>query len=72
VMSLLSLLRSGFGLSESWKKTIKLSVVAFVLLFSYSYLFAIEARDHEFQLVGGIIGFTSSVGQHLLFCTCCS
>jgi len=49
------------GLSESWKKTIKFSVILFVLLFSYIYLFAVDARDYEFLLVGGSIGFASSV-----------
>lgn len=60
-MSVLSLIRSGFGLSESWKKTIKLSIISSVLLFSYIYLFAVKAHDYEFLLVGGIIGFASAV-----------
>lgn len=48
-------------LSDTWKKVIKFSVITFALLFCYIYLFAIDARDHEFLQAGGIIGFVSSV-----------
>ena len=49
------------NLSESAKKLIKLSFITAMLLFSYIYLFAVGAKDHEFLLAGGSIGFASSV-----------
>jgi hypothetical protein len=57
-------------LSENWKKTIKISIITFVLLFGYIYLFSIGAKDHEFLITGGAIGFASSVRSACFWYVC--
>lgn len=49
------------SLDEKWKKIVKFSIISFVVLFSYIFLFAVDADDNTFLITGGAIGFVSSV-----------
>jgi len=60
-------------LDEKWKKIVKFSIISFVVLFSYIFLFAVDADDNAFLITGGAIGFVSSVCMSsglLLFSHC--
>ncbi len=55
-------------LDEKWKKIVKFSIISFVVLFSYIFLFAVDADDNAFLITGGAIGFVSSVCMSTVFC----
>ena len=54
------------SLNEHWRKVVKLSIISFVILFCYIFLFAVDANDNQFLITGGAIGFVSSVRRLLL------